>query len=111
MKTKLPMNIMKLIAVASAAAFIAVTASAKPADDGRKKADIIKENRSLRSEIDSLKAELERYREELRRTDSISNEILEIYETKKPRSKNQSPCGKWRRPRATFLAGNSCSRC
>ena len=75
------MNIMKLIAVASAAAFIAVTASAKPADDGRKKADIIKENRSLRSEIDSLKAELERYREELRRTDSISNEILEIYET------------------------------
>ena len=74
------MNIMKFIAVASAAAFIAVTASARPANDGRKKTDIIKENTSLRSEIDSLKAELERYREELRRTDSISNEILEIYE-------------------------------
>ncbi len=71
---------MKFIAVASAAAFIAVTASARPANDGRKKTDIIKENTSLRSEIDSLKAELERYREELRRTDSISNEILEIYE-------------------------------
>lgn len=75
------MNIMKFIAVASAAAFIAVTASARPANDGRKKTNIIKENTSLRSEIDSLKAELERYREELRRTDSISNEILEIYET------------------------------
>ena len=78
------MNISRIMAVASAAVFIALTAAA-PASASRKtdeknKSELKKENIRLRSELDSLKAELDKYREELHRTDSMTNELLNYYE-------------------------------
>ena len=86
------MNIRKIIGVALMAA-LAVTASAQEniSENGlkkeKKKIQLIKggkslkkENARLRTELDSLKTELNRYRAELEYTDSITNEMLEIYE-------------------------------
>ena len=74
------MNISRIMAVASAAVFIALTAAA-PASASRKtdeknKSELKKENIRLRSELDSLKAELDKYREERHRTDSLTNALL-----------------------------------
>ena len=86
------MNIRKIIGVAMMAA-LAVTASAQEniSENGlkkeKKKIQLIKggkslkkENARLRTELDSLKTELNRYRAELEYTDSITNEMLELYE-------------------------------
>ena len=85
------MNIGKIIAVALAAAF-AVTANAQEntsetvLKSERKKVQLIKrpslkkENKILKAELDSLKNELEKYRKELEYTDSITNEMMELYE-------------------------------
>jgi len=78
------MNIIKTVAVALAAAFIAIAtaadASAGIKTDKTVKLSAKKENEMLRQELDSLKAELSRYKEELRRTDSMTNEMLNFYE-------------------------------
>ena len=78
------MKIERIIAVATAAAFISLTSAedvyAGSRKDERNKAEIKKENAILKAELDSLKAELERYRAELRRTDSMTNELLNYYE-------------------------------
>ena len=86
------MNIRKIIGVALTAA-LAVTASAQEnisenvETKEKKKVQLFnggkslkKENERLRTELDSLKAELERYRTELEYTDSITNEMMELYE-------------------------------
>ena len=77
-------NITNRFAVALAAAFIALTigtdAIAAPKQDSKNKISPKKENAILKAELDSLKSELEKYREELRRTDSIANELINIYE-------------------------------
>jgi len=87
------MNIRKIFAVALAAAF-AVTLNAQEAGEGVavakekkkmqlqlvKKADLINENTRLREELDSLRNELERYRMELAYTDSLTLEMMEVYE-------------------------------
>ena len=74
-------------AVAVAAAFIALTICgdtyAAARQDKRKKIYIQEENARLKVELDSLKAEVERYRCELRRTDSITNELINLYEGSK----------------------------
>ena len=67
------MNIYRIIAVAFAAAFIAVSAPAQ------NKSALVKENTQLKMVIDSLKAEMSKVREELRYTDSIANEMLNLY--------------------------------
>lgn len=87
------MNIRKICAVALAAAF-AVAAHAQDAVEGTeapkekkklqiqlvKKADLMDENSKLKAELDSLKVELERYRMELEYTDSITGEMMAMYE-------------------------------
>ena len=77
-------NIINRFAVALAAAFIALTigtdAIAAPKQDSKNKVSPKKENAILKAELDSLKCELEKYRAELRRTDSIANELINIYE-------------------------------
>ncbi len=81
------MNISRKLAVALAAAFIALfpggTITAATRNDEKKKS-LKKENELLKVEIDSLKAEIEKYRMELRRTDSMTNELLDYYEGDKP---------------------------
>ena len=67
------MKIYRIIAVAFATAFIAVSASAQ------NKSALVKENTELKQMIDSLKAEMCKIREELRYTDSIANDILNLY--------------------------------
>ena len=92
MKHIMKMNIRKFIGVALMAA-LTITASAKENisekeqnEEKRKKQlfnggkSLKKENKRLRTELDSLKAELERYRTELEYTDSIANEMMELYE-------------------------------
>lgn len=92
MKHIMKMNIRKFIGVALMAA-LTITASAKENisekeqnEEKRKKQlfnggkSLKKENKRLRTELDSLKAELERYRMELEYTDSIANEMMELYE-------------------------------
>lgn len=78
------MNIRKIIAAVSAAAFIALSftyeADAKAQKDKRTKKELQAENASLMAEIDSLKLEIEKFRAELYRTDSLTNEILDYYE-------------------------------
>lgn len=87
------MNIRKIFAVALAAAF-AVTLHAQEAKEGAasakekkksqlqlvKKADLINENTRLKEELDSLRNELERYRMELAYTDSLTLEMMQVYE-------------------------------
>lgn len=93
------MNIRKIFAVALAAAF-AVTLHAQEAKEGAaaarekkkiqlqlvKKADLIDENTRLKEELDSLRNELERYRMELAYTDSLTLEMMEVYEENEDRS-------------------------
>ena len=67
------MKISGIIAVAVAAAFIAIPSHAQS------RAQLQKNNQSLRHELDSLKAEMEKMREELRYTDSIASEMLSLY--------------------------------
>lgn len=67
------MKIYRIIAVAFATAFIAVSASAQ------NKSALVKENTELKQMIDSLKAEMCKIREELRYTDSIANDMLNLY--------------------------------
>ena len=67
------MNIFRFIAVAIAAAFIATTAGAQS------KSDLKKENIQLKHVIDSLKAEMEKVCAELKYTDSLANEMLNLY--------------------------------
>ena len=80
-------NIVNRVAVAMAAAFIALTIGtdviAAPKQDSRNKISAKQENVLLKAELDSLKAELEKYRTELRRTDSIANELISLYEGEK----------------------------
>lgn len=71
-------------AVAAAAAFIALTTYQIPSQaasqpEGRK-LSLKRENAILKTELDSLKSEIEKYKEELRRTDSMTNELLNFYE-------------------------------
>ena len=81
------MNIRIIIAVALAAAF-AVTASAEETQDKQEKkkpqlltrTSLKRENEELRARLDSMKMELEKYRLELEYTDSITNEMLALYE-------------------------------
>ena len=77
------MKIFKIIAVASAAAFLALqamdaTAAAKPEKANKNK--LIKQNTLLQAELDSLKAEIEKYQAELRKTDSVANALLDFYD-------------------------------
>ena len=87
------MNIKKIVAVALAAAFIApATISAadstavRKADKPQTRMQLKKENKKLRTELDSLKAELERYRIEMEYTDSITNEMMDLYEENEGKS-------------------------
>ena len=87
------MNIRIIIAVALAAAF-AVTASAEETQDKqeRKKPQLVtrtslkRENEELRARLDSMKMELEKYRLELEYTDSITSEMLALYEENEDKS-------------------------
>ena len=85
------MNIKRIIAVALAAAF-AVTAGAEENKADKKirlnlekiqtgkKKSLRKENAQLKAELDSLRMEVEKYREELAYTDSLTGEMLDMYE-------------------------------
>ena len=77
------MKIFKVIAVATAAAFLALqaidaSAAAKPEKVNKNK--LIQQNTQLQSELDSLKAEIEKYQAELRKTDSVANALLDFYD-------------------------------
>ena len=77
------MKILKVIAVALAAAFLALTATDAAAAgkaDKVNKNTLIRQNTQLKTELDSLKAEIERYQNELRRTDSVANALLDYYD-------------------------------
>lgn len=74
------MKISGIIAVAVAAAFIAIPSHAQS------RAQLQKDNQSLRHELDSLKAEMEKMREELRYTDSIASEMLSLYSDSEARN-------------------------
>ena len=73
------MRIKTIIAVALAAAFLAGPAAAAERTDERGRTKIKEENKRLRQELDSLKMELERYKADLQYSDSIANEIIELY--------------------------------
>ena len=81
------MNIKRII-TAVAAAVIAVTASAQENNTTQslKNARIRKENKLLKAELDSLKQELARYKRELEYTDSITNEMIVLYEENEEKS-------------------------
>lgn len=89
------MNIKIFIAVAFATVFTAA-AEAKIPDGTRTELEkktriltrhsLMKENAGMRAELDSLKRELEKCRMELEYADSISNEIIEIYEENEDKS-------------------------
>ena len=93
MKLTEGMNIRIIIAVALAAAF-AVTASAEETQDKQEKkkpqlvtrTSLKRENEELRARLDSMKMELEKYRLELEYTDSITNEMLALYEENEDKS-------------------------
>lgn len=74
------MRIKTIIAVALAAVFLAGTAAnAAPRTDEKGKIRVKEENKRLRKELDSLKAELARYKADLQYSDSIANEMIELY--------------------------------
>ena len=77
------MNIYRIIAVAIATAFIALssshTASAQKADKVSK-TKLKQENVLLKAQVDSLKYILELHHVEMRRTDSITNDMMNYYE-------------------------------
>ena len=74
------MKISRIIAVAIAAAFIAMPSQAQS------RAQLQKENKSLRTELDSLRIELERVRRDLRFTDSVAHEMLSLYSDSEARN-------------------------
>jgi membrane-bound lytic murein transglycosylase D len=74
------MRIKTIIAVALAAVFLAGTAAeAAPRSEEKGKTRVKEENKRLRKELDSLKAELARYKADLQYSDSIANEMIELY--------------------------------
>lgn len=73
------MRIKTIIAVALAAVFLAGPAAAAERTDERGRTKIKEENKRLRQELDSLKMELERYKADLQYSDSIANEMIELY--------------------------------
>ncbi len=73
------MRINTIIAVALAAVFLAGPAAAAERTDERGRTKIKEENKRLRQELDSLKMELERYKADLQYSDSIANEMIELY--------------------------------
>ena len=88
------MNIRRIIAVALAAAF-AVTAGAEGTQDNKPekkktqlstRTSLKKENEQLKAKLDSMKMELEKYRMELEYTDSITNEMMALYEENEDKS-------------------------
>lgn len=78
------MKMIRTIAVALAALFIATAAMAETGaaerKDERNKTRLKEENQRLREQIDSMKAELERYRADLEYADSLTGGMLEFYE-------------------------------
>ena len=74
------MKISRIIAVAIAAAFIAMPSQAQS------RAQLQKENKSLRTELDSLRTELERVSRDLRFTDSVAHEMLSLYSDSEARN-------------------------
>lgn len=52
----------------------------------KKKSELVKENIRLKSALDSLKAELEKSREEIRMIDSLSYEIMDVYDENEDKS-------------------------
>ena len=74
------MKISRIIAVAIAAAFIAMPSQAQS------RAQLQKENKSLRTELDSLRTELENVRRDLRFTDSVAHEMLSLYSDSEARN-------------------------
>lgn len=80
------MNIKIITTAATVAVFFGLILSI-PADAQtarQNKGNILKENSRLKREIDSLKQEIGKYQTELQRTDSITNELLKLYETPEP---------------------------
>ena len=92
------MNMKNIIAVAVAAAFAATAhASTAPEDSiqtqqKKRTVQLItrtklkKENKALKAELDSLRNELEKYRLELEYTDSITTEMMALYEENEMKS-------------------------
>ena len=81
------MNIKRIIAVAVATAFVAITSLAEAKASTQEKTvktkvQLQKENEQLKAVLDSLKQELEK----LQYTDSISNELIEIFEENEDKS-------------------------
>ena len=75
------MTYRKTFAVALAAAFIGLCLPTCPMSAQVKNRNDLKlENAQLRTQLDSLKAEICKYQQELKRTDSMVNEILSLYE-------------------------------
>ena len=74
------MKISRIIAVAIAAAFIAMPSQAQS------RAQLQKENKSLRTELDSLRTELEKVRRDLRFTYSVAHEMLSLYSDSEARN-------------------------
>lgn len=85
------MKIRTFIAVAAAAAYLAacpVADAAEKRKDGipKTKTQLQKENQELKAKLDSLTLELEKYREEMEYADSITQEMLDLYEENEDKS-------------------------
>lgn len=84
------MNIIRIMAVAMAAFLITGNISAYASDDNRKeertRTRLKDQNRRLQEMVDSLQMELERYKSELHYADSISTEIMALYEENEDKS-------------------------
>ena len=86
------MKFRTVIAVAAATAFVAIssvsnaTTITKKDGDLKSKLQLKKENQELKERIDSLNSLLEKYRQELEYTDSITHEIIELYEENEDKS-------------------------
>lgn len=75
------MKIYSHIAVAAAAAFLTIPTFAQSVIDGkpRTKQQLQKENQELKAKLDSMTLELEKYKMEMEYTDSLSNEMIDLY--------------------------------
>ena len=84
------MNIIRIMAVGLAAFIITGNITASASDDNRKdertRIRLKEQNRRLQEMVDSLQLELERYRAELQYADSLSGELLFIYEENEDKS-------------------------
>lgn len=82
------MRILRFIAVATAAAFLALPVSADTDKDNkpRTRLQLQKENQELKAKLDSMVLELEKYRQEMEYTDSIANEMIDLYEENEDKS-------------------------